>query len=283
MGRYMCKKICILHANCQGDEIERLLLLSKVFPDCYQLYRYTNYTRDAISEDLLADCQLFLYQQLGPAWGELSSESLLAKLPPHSLQLRIPNMFFRTYWPFWTNRSPMDFGDSLLDRLIDEGASKPIILRIYLHGDIRSFADLAAIAENNFAIETVKEEQTCVKTVDFIRDQWKKKPLFHTVNHPGKELLLLTVNGILRQLDFPPLGESELADLESCGEFPSYADFDLPIHPQVAAFHKLDFIRPGHLFSVFGKKMTFEQYISRYIDCRLNGMEKNFLGYLQLV
>jgi hypothetical protein len=29
--------------------------------------------------------------------------------------------------------------------------------------------------------------------------------------------------------------------------------------------------------------MTFEQYVSRYIDCRLNHMEDLFLGYLQVV
>jgi hypothetical protein len=29
--------------------------------------------------------------------------------------------------------------------------------------------------------------------------------------------------------------------------------------------------------------MTIEQYISRYIDCRLNGYADNFPGYLQLV
>lgn len=279
----MHKKICILHANCQGDEIERLLLLSNFFSASYQLHRFTNYTREAIPDALLADCQLFLYQHLGPTWENLSSDRLLSKLPPSSLSLRIPNMFFRAYWPFWTNRSPMDFGDSLLDRLIDEGAPKPVILRIYLHGDIGAFADLEAITENSFAIETVKEEQVCVKTVDFIREEWKKKALFHTVNHPGKELLLMAVDGILRELGFPALGSSELAALENQGAFPSYSDFDLPIHPQVAEFHGLQFIRPSHLFSVFGKRMTFEQYVSRYIDCRLNGMETNFLGYVQLV
>lgn len=278
----MHRELCLMHANCQGDELETLLTASSAFSRKYRLVRRTNYTREPVPPHELAGCSLFLYQHLSENWGDVSSEALLRRLPASSLALRIPNLFFKGYWPFWTNDSPIAFGDSLLNRLIDEGASKPVILRIYLHGNIQSFVDLQASLEESIAIERQKEQQTCTRTVDFFLEHWKRRPLFHTVNHPGRELLLLAANGILNAADLPPLQEDELAAVFRAG-FPSYADFDLPIHPQVAAFHGLAFAGPDAEYTVFGRRMTFAAYISRYIDCRLNGMDADFIGYLQLI
>lgn len=278
----MHRKLCLLHANCQGEELERLLTASLAFARLYRLERRTNYTRDTVSETDLAACSLLLYQHLGEDWGDLASDALVRRLSPSATALCIPNLFFKGCWPFWTSDSPIAFGDSLLNRLIDEGAPKAVILRLYYHGDIRGFADLQAIVEESIAIERQKEQRSCVKTVDFFLKFWKLRPMFHTVNHPGQELLLHTANAILHALDLPPLSEAELA-LVLREPFPSYADFDLPVHPQVASFHGLDFAGPETRYAIFGRHMTFLEYISRYIDCRHNGLDDDFIGYLQLV
>lgn len=275
--------ICILHANCQGEELESLLLASKSFTARYSLFRYANYTRDHIPEDVLSDCGLFLYQHLGPHWGELASEALFTRLPSGAARLRIPNMLFKGYWPFWTTASSMVFGDTFLDRLIDEGAPKAAILRIYLHRDISAFIDLEAALAQSLDIERKKEQDCVVKTVDFILEHWKDTPLFHTANHPGKELLIHTAQGLLDKLGLPRLTADEIARALDGNPFPSYSDFDLPIHPQIAAKQGLRFVRPGQTYEVYGRRMSFEQYISRYIDCRQNGYDEYFLGYLQLV
>lgn len=282
----MHQKLCLLHANCQGEELAALLVRSPAFTRAYRLVRYTNYTREPLRQEDLADCDIFLYQHLGPAWGDVSSEALLQRLRPGALALRIPNPLFKGYWPFWTNKSPIAFGDSLLDRLIDEGAPKTAILRIYLHGDIRAFMDLRAAFDQSIAIEEEKERDTCVKTVGYVLRHWKRRRLFHTINHPGGDLLLLLANGILEALGLPPLHRSavQTPDAAVGAPFlPSYIDFDLPIHPQVAAFHGLAFGGPDSEYTVFSRRMTFEQYVSRYIDCRLNSLEKDFVSYLHLV
>ena len=278
----MHRKLCLMHANCQGDELATLFTASAAFNRTYRLIRRTNYTREPINSQDLAACDLFLYQHMGESWGDLASAALLRQLPATALALRIPNMAFKGYWPFWTNNSPIAFGDSLLNRLIDEGAPKPVILRIYLHGNIQAFVDLKASLEETVAIERQKEQQSPVKTVGFLLAHWKRRFMFHTINHPGREMLVHAANGILEAAGLPPLGQDELAAAFARG-LPSYADFDLPVHPQVAAFHGLEFAGPERHYAVFGRTMTFEAYISRYIDCRLNGMDGDFIGYLQLV
>ena len=278
----MHRKRCLMHANCQGEELETLLTASPAFNRMYRLTRRTNYTREPIAEEELADCGLFLYQYLDEHWGELSSASLLQRLPASTPALCIPNLFWKSCWPFWTSNSPIAFGDSLLNRLIDEGAPKAVIIRIYVHGNLQSFINLQESFEESIAVERRKELRVCVKTVDFLLKRWQRRPMFHTVNHPGRKALAHAANGILEAAGLPPLGWKELAAVFRAG-FPSNNDFDLPIHPQVAAFHGLDFAGPEKAYNVFGRRMTFTEYVIRYIDCRQNGLDKDFLGYLQLM
>jgi len=279
----MDKKICLMHANCQGEELETLLLASAAFSSIYKVARRINYAREPVSGQDLSSCSLFLYQRLDAGWEDLSSEALIRRLAPESRALRIPNMFFKGYWPFWVSSGPIDFSDSLLNRLIDEGAPKDAILRVYLDGEPDTFADLRAGLEQTLSAEADKDPEKIFNVAGFIRENWKNRQLFHTVNHPGRDLLIHAAQTILRLLDLPPVSGAELDGVQKRGPFPSYADFDLPIHPRVASFHGLGFAASGSRFNVFGRPMTFEQYVSRYIDCRRNGLEDNFIGYLQVV
>ncbi|MDR1946672.1 MAG: hypothetical protein LBQ51_05845 [Desulfovibrio sp.] len=279
----MPEKTCLLHANCQGEELETLLRASRAFSSVYRIVRRTNYTREPILPEDLDSCSLFLYQQLGAHWGDLASEALLRRLPAQARSVRIPNLFFKGYWPFWTASGPISFGDSLLNRLVDEGASKEVILGVYLRGKVAVPADFQALFEESPATAVADDPEDVFGLGGYIQENWKKRMLFHTVNHPGAELLSLTADGVLRLLGFPPLSGEERADVCRGGLFPSYADFDLPVHPATAAFHGLPFAGQGALFNIFGRAMTFEQYVSRYIDCRLAGLEDDFIGYLQLV
>ena len=272
------REVCILHANCQGEPLAELLAASPEFASRWRVHLYTNYTREAIPDALLKTATLFLYQHLGPEWGDVASGTLLARLGPAAVPVCIPNMFFLGYWPFWTKDSPMEFGDYFLDKLYEAGAGKAEILRVYLHGDVSRMADLPGIAARTLAAEAAKEERCAVKTADFVAANWRKTRLFQTVNHPAEVLLVHVAQGLLDHLGLPRLPEA-FCQIYSFG----YEGFDLPIHPKVAAFHTLPFAGEDAVYPVFGRSMTFTQYVSRYIDCRLNHMEEGFLGYLQMV
>lgn len=279
---YMSKILCIIHANCQGAELESLLLRSRNFSNTFRVERYTNYTRESIPEESLAECELFLYQHIGPQWGELCSVNLLAKLSKLTPSLQIPNMLFTACWPSWVTRGPMnEWNDKFLNQRIAEGLPREKIISLYMSPQAFDPMELDACLERGIAIERVKEQNSYVKTVDFIMERWKRKPMFHTINHPCKELLIHSVQGILEGIGMPLLTRDELLAALADNAFPSYAGFDLPVHPRVASYHGLSFITPGHRFAVFGQKMTFEQYIGHYIDCRREGREKDFPAYLQ--
>jgi hypothetical protein len=272
------KKQCLLHANCQGEPLSELLRLSPEFCKKWELRHYTNYTKEPVPASALETCDLFVYQRLDATWGAFASDNMLDCLNPKADTFCMPNMFFKGCWPFLTLHSPIDFGDNLLNKLIEAGAGKPEILKVYLQGDISNFVDLKANLEDTFKLEEAKEKYCDLRTVPLARELWRKEMLFYTCNHPGKRLLTLLADTLLKRLGLKALPEKLIQEYE-----PEYAEFELPIHPQVAEFFDLQYAKAGYEFRIFNRRMNFERYISRYIECRLQGMDKDFIGFLQLV
>ena len=124
-------------------------------------------------------------------------------------------------------------------------------------------AGLDATVRSYLDAEFAKEERCAVKTASFVAENWKKVRLFQTGNYSNVPLLVYAAQGLLAHLGLPPLPP------DVCGQyFFDYEGFTLPIHPKVAAYHNLPFVDADTPSPVFGRKMTFAEYISRYIDCR---------------
>lgn len=271
------RPLCLIHANCQGDPLAALLSAHPDFAAAYDVRRYTNYEREPVTDADMARCGLLLYQHLGEKWDDHASDRLLARVPPDSLTLCVPNMLFKGYWPFWTNRSSMDFGDSFLDRLVDMGLTEAEALHVCLKGDLAAKFDLTAMFAESLEVERAKEVNAVVGTVDLVAGLWRVERLFATINHPGCRLLLHVADGVLAALGMPPVPQQ----VRSVFTMP-YDEFELPIHPQVAAHHGLAFGGPETRYNIYGRAMTYAEYAHRYIACRRSGVG-NFIGYLQLV
>ena len=58
----------------------------------------------------------------GPALGYAVHGADAAAPAAACPRIEIPNLFFKGYWPFWTNAAQgIDFADSLLERLLSQG------------------------------------------------------------------------------------------------------------------------------------------------------------------
>ncbi len=273
----MSRKLCVIHANCQGDPLRALLMNHPQFGRQFSVVKYTNYLRETVLPEHLAECDLFLYQPLGEQWDDHASDALLARVNPRAVTLALPNMFFKGYWPFWTNKSPMNYGDSLLDELIAKGLEVREIVYLYVHSRLVSGHDLAGMFADSVAYERRKEEGCVVGTVDIVLEHFRTERLFNTINHPNRRLVLHVANGLLNVLGFPPLPSEQIA------AFPDpYPECELPIHPQVAAFHDLRFAGPDTRYNVYGTPRTFAEYAALYVDCRKRGIS-DFISFLHLV
>jgi len=269
------KELCILHGNCQGETMAALLSASPEFTAAYEVEYYVNFTRQAIPGESLDRCGLFLHQHLGPEWGDLSSAALRDRLGPDARSVCFPNMLFKGYWPFWSNRPGFEYADSLLDGLLERGLSGPEALHMALRGNLDRMYGLAGLLADTLAREREKEALCDVKYVDLIEADFRRKKLFQSVNHPGRGLMLHAADAVLAALSMPPLPDEFKA---VCPEL--YTDFELPIHPQVAAFHGLGFVSEGQLFNVYGRAMTYAAYIAEYLACKQAG-RSDFIAWLQ--
>ncbi|WP_321405066.1 WcbI family polysaccharide biosynthesis putative acetyltransferase [Maridesulfovibrio sp.] len=268
------KKKCILHANCQGEPIQELLLLSDEFSAEYQIHSFTNYTREFIPDSLLTDCDLFLFQTLNEKWGELASAKLCGRLKKNTRSIAIPNMLFKHYWPLWSAAPGFDYRDTFLDSLLDRDLSESQIMHLFINTRLTNIYDFKEIMDRSEQLERDKESLTPVRYVDWIMENYRKKPLFNTINHPRRELLILTVNTLLEEL-----GMTRLNDKALNGFSDPFTDFEQPIHPQVAEYLGLEFGGPEHRYHVYGAELTFEEYATRYIKCRKNNIE-DFITFL---
>lgn len=272
----MPRELCILHANCQGDPVAWLLERHPSFVERYELRRYVNYVREPVPADELSRAAVLIHQQLGPQWNELSSANLRARLPRNATAICLPNLMCRTCWPFWESRPGIDFSDSLLNALQDRGLSKAEIMHIACRADLSRYHDMKALAERSLAIEREKEKAWDIELTSYIEAKYTKRRLFTTINHPSRELCLAMARGVLDLLGLePPSPELEAA-------MPAIEpELELPVHPQVASLLGLAWIEPGHHFRIYEHSLTYEEYVSHYLDCRSLG-ESALIAFIQL-
>lgn len=272
----MAKDLCVLYANCQGEALAPLLLASPEFNAKYEIRHFLNYRDQELANADLKKCSLLLHQYLAPDWGVFSSASALERLPASAAAICVPNFFFKGYWPFWTNKiQTINFADSLLESLLARGLGADAVLSLYLKGSPALLGDVEAVALDSLAREREKERHSDIKYADIIENYWRDEPLFLTINHPGKRLLLHAANGVLNLLGLPPLSEAATKAYVH-----PQAEFELPIHPVVARRLNLKFGGSNARYACFGREVSHAEYISRYLACRTHGVQ-DFVGALR--
>ncbi|CCH50031.1 WcbI family polysaccharide biosynthesis putative acetyltransferase [Pseudodesulfovibrio piezophilus] len=271
----MGKRLCILHANCQGPPLLDRLMLSPDFSANYECTVFTNYTREPVPESTLARCSLFLYQHLGPGWGPLASESLLRQLPPDAEHLCIPNMFFKGYWPMWSGESGFDYRCTHLEKYLSMGLPPEQTVMLFLRSDVTRHYDLLELVSESIALERERESHTPIPYLEVIKEGYRDQRLFNTVNHPGKELMNHVAKGVMQHLS---LALPEETRLEALGE--PFPEFEQPINPKIAQHFGWDFATTDTHYQIYGRTMTYARYVANYVLARQSGIT-DFIGFLQ--
>lgn len=272
----MPTQLCILHANCQADEIRPLLENNPSFSKFFHIRQYTNYTNQQIANNDLTNCKLFLHQYLAPKWGNISTQEILKQLPNDCIIIKIPNFFFKGYWPFWTNKDQkIDFADSLLETLLSKNLSSNECLNLYIKANPNLFGDIEQIAEESLLYEEEKEKNSDIKYIHILRERWKHEQMFITINHPANTLLFHTANSLLKLLNIDQLSDT----IQKQYKHP-HDNFWLPIHPYLAKVFSLPFVTDTRRYKIFNTYLTHREYISAYLACREQNIS-SLLGFLE--
>lgn len=265
------KRNLIIHANCQGEALLPILQSHADFSQRFDCRLFTNYTRDPVPATALAECSVFLYQYLGPDWGELGSARLIEQLDKSCLHLCIPNYFCRLYWPLQFSPGEHVLRDKLLEDLWKRKLTRRDYVRLATRPSLLRCYDVQGIVEKSLAHERAKEKHTPIKYLEKMLAEYTEKRLFYTVNHPGEELLLFTANEILRRLDFSPLLPEKLShSLPPLDDY--YSALELPVHPALAEMYNLSWASPETTYAVYGYRLTYAQFAWLYAEYRSSGI-----------
>lgn len=270
----MDKELLLIHANCQGEPLAWFLGRLPGVAERFEIRLVTNFQGELLPDELLSRCNVFLYQHLGENWGELASELVKKRLPASCQTLSFPSMFFREYWPFWGHVADWEFPDTLLDSLLDKGLPPAEVKRVYLRSGVVPAHDFEAMTQASIDRERIKEQFTPIKHVERMLEGRKETMVFNTANHPGHELLCWLGKRVLEELGWDLPDEGVVAFMPQL-----HPEFKLPIHPLVAEARGLKFAGWETKYPVYGRKLTFEQYVDEYLLARMNGFNE-FISYL---
>lgn len=272
----MARSLCIIHANCQGDALHQILASTPAFSQCFIIHKYTNYLEEKVTDEDFENCNLLLYQQLSDKWHDTASSALVARLTLGAQALRIPNMFFKGYWPLWTNKTVMAYGDIFMEYLAGQHFTPAEIVHLCTHAELATMYDIDALVEQSLEHERGKETNCVVETVDMVQALWRSEKLFTTVNHPASRLLLHVADGVLQALGLGQVPDTvRRAFTESWHD-----DFEQPVYPQVARHFGLSFVDADSTYAVYGRRMDFTEYCRCYLACRRDGIP-DFAAFMQ--
>ena len=239
-----------------------MLIQSPTFAEQYTTVNFYNYTPQQPTKDILMRCMLFIYQDVpGVA-------NLMADLPTDCRTVCIPKMSWRVFWPF-TPKTEKElrkypYSDAYVLDLIRRGYTKEQVIKRYLQLDVHKHIDLEDVYQKNIAYLDSAHNTRDFRITDYIVDNFTKRELFFSYNHPHKDILLLVANEILNIMGLQPLDPKDAESLPSLGE-----DFQMPIHPAIADFFRLEFYTLETTVHQYGEQVNFSRYLENYVDSEM--------------
>ncbi|MDJ0515226.1 MAG: WcbI family polysaccharide biosynthesis putative acetyltransferase [Trichodesmium sp. MO_231.B1] len=270
-----------MYTNCQRGLIFEFLKLSDKFMQKYRVdldeippNHIAIRDRFVIPEQILEKTKLFIYQPLDSKHGDCSTEYILKKLPSDCISISLPRLYFKGYWP-QHDSNPFNkgnkenfhglfpYGDKNVNSMINKGFSQDKILQEISRKHFYHREELLKNIDYTLNELSKREVNKDVKVSDFIRENYRKYRLFHTINHPTDVVGLEVANQILIKLNMPPISQvAKPKHKEVLG------GLQVPIYPSVIDGLSLTFVSDSSVYwsKEFARKFTFSEYITQYLE-----------------
>lgn len=261
-------------ATCQGEVISKMLSASRNLAEKYTLHAALNFSSPGVAadpaqySDLIRESSFFIYQHNALMTGEFLSD-----VCKNTTVIRIPYITSSIYWPTLVNpplekkllrskTSPfgiIPFRCRILDQMIAENRDDEAIVREYCALNMADHVDLDTHYQGQIEyLAKMDAQNPHIKVAPFVDQNIRSKQLFWLFNHPSFAVLY----GIIDQL-FGLFGvANDLPDdLQD-----TFAFHQTPIHPSVAKYFGLEFVKPELIWRVGPHKVSFEDYVRLYIQ-----------------
>jgi hypothetical protein len=187
--------------------------------------------------------------------------------------IKFPLLHFASLWPFDHYNGPGDkeayerewpnltflYHDGLLARLrkeIPDREERLLAYRTLSADGIINFTRLHDFEKRRL---TAMDKQFGCKIGQFILDNFQRKKLFYTTNHPNGQIIGMLLQYLLRQLG---MGQG----LRPNSTLDHLRRLQIPVHPKVAAALGVKWADARTKYLFCGEQITWETYVRRYIE-----------------
>lgn len=222
-----------VYGNCQAKVLPSVLGSSRVFKDNFEyvdtpaVHRMNTAGLDKLIKDIVPEIELFIYQPISESYASdrrYSTNFLLEKLRKECVTISFPSCFFRGYNPemdYLRNERNAHMTDCLdyHDRnIVFDFLRKPSFSSLEEDLNDPEFYTQAVSRKSvsKSLSELGKRESNIagsdrgldVRISEFVRRNYKKQRLFHTINHPSKAVFkfigyqILSILGIEDLISF---------------------------------------------------------------------------------
>jgi hypothetical protein len=278
----MNKKKFAVYGNCQATPISSLLLNNEQFKAQFELVKFPKpvyMLKDSDwpeIQELVSSIDLFIYQQVGNAFGAtLSSDNLVANTKNSAICISYPSIFFNAYFPqvnYLRNMPAQvnqysEYHDMvvlesfLLSNNLAEAAERAKVICLdpnyYSNDEVQQFIN-SSVSE----LER-REANLDTQVSSFLNEFWHEEQLFFTMNHPSRRVLLEVCDQILAHLN--------IKDRFIPGAYQHLGETILPVYQSISSH--LDKVPSLESVKVKGKAVSLCHYIDNLLNT-YQGLER---------
>jgi hypothetical protein len=187
--------------------------------------------------------------------------------------IKFPLLHFASLWPFDHYNGPGDkeayerewpnltflYHDGLLARLRKEIPDREERLLAYRSLSVDGIINFARLHDFEKRRLTAMDNQFGCQIGQFILDNFQRRKLFYTTNHPNGQII-----GMLMQYLLQKLGMNRSCRPNSALDH--LRRLQVPVHPKVAQALGVAWARENTKYLYGGEQITWETYVRRYID-----------------
>jgi hypothetical protein len=262
----------LIVGNCQAQTIHEALVRSGGFNDRIDIkYHFVGLQQNLheVGKSEVENSDVILVQDIRD-WEQYP---LKPYIRPSARIVKFPLLHFASLWPFDHYNGPGDkeayerewpnltflYHDGLLARLRKEIPDPEQRLLAYRTLSVDGVINFARLHDFERRRLVAMDKQFGCEIGRFILDNFQRRQLFYTTNHPNGHIIGMLMQYLLRQLDmgrgFRP--NSSLDHLRR---------LQIPVHPKVAQALGLTWVKENTKYLYAGEQITWETYVRRYID-----------------
>ena len=276
------RRTSIVHGNCQAEAITVVLDKDPIVSSILKIVYSRSYIHPVEGkwkqrQRDVARCAV-LYEQHDP-----EGFPKRAALPENCITVQFPSLDLNVLWPFtcanpYNRPEPPDFpfgrfpyGDRVIIAAIDQGMKAADIADYYLNGWDRFKVDLDRLLAIDTARLNARDQHCQVRMAPYIVENFSKKRLFWTVDHPTTTVLEELVEELLKasgRVD-PHLADADIASTLALyfGARGPLGHTDVPIHPHIAEHFGLAWYDPQENVRLWdGNELSLEDYVIAMVN-----------------